>query len=489
MTEYIIERVLMLSAIGAVATLILLAFFFFTNKLFGNKWRYYTCIAFLFVFLIPLSINPSQTEELHREKNTVVFKVLLNDETETCEKALSDEKEKSPLFSEAIYRKAFYVWLAGGIFYLVVTLLSYSMFLRRAYKNSSEFDCTESLYVQSIEKLTLLKTSAVTSPVLTGIIKPVLFLPDRELSEADLKNIMLHECTHITRHDIAIKWLCVIAKSVHWFNPVVFLLCKRLGAECEISCDIEATSSLDKAQRSRYCATILSLISSKNKSLSPTLCMGDTKKNLERRFRAIMEENKKSKKIAIISAAATVILLLCAFTASAIIGGSAEKKIEPIAVLTKDDTAETEKRSFEFDTTEIHKQGAKISAAFDKEKHPAVDYIIAKGTAVTSPVDGTVTKAEYAPDNGNHIEITLHDGTSKVLFAHLEKMFVSEGDEINIGDSIGTIGATGRATGPHLHVEYFENGEVKNPVEIFIIEENGEISAIYSRPKLLPTEE
>ena len=64
-------------------------------------------------------------------------------------------------------------------------------------------------------------------------------------------------------------------------------------------------------------------------------------------------------------------------------------------------------------------------------------------------------------------------------------MNVVVGDKVNAGDIIGTVGSTGMATGPHLHVEYYQDGQTVNPVGILIIEENGDITAVASQPELI----
>lgn len=83
--------------------------------------------------------------------------------------------------------------------------------------------------------------------------------------------------------------------------------------------------------------------------------------------------------------------------------------------------------------------------------HLAVDIAAAKGTLVRAPADGIVSLAE--PDlyyTGGTVILDHGLGLSSV-FAHMEKVLVKVGDRLKQGDAIGNVGATGRATGPHLH--------------------------------------
>ncbi|MBO4950417.1 MAG: peptidoglycan DD-metalloendopeptidase family protein [Clostridia bacterium] len=537
MIEYIFQRILLLSLSGALATAIVLPMSFITKKAFSSRWRYYTCLMALLVFLIPLSMKLPHGDI---DKDTQDGKVIMlringirQDDVQNTTPALSEKTNENSTDFSVIYRCLFPVWLIGCVLFFTYTVISHLIYTSRLRLNSTSKDCKEILKQLGCTRLTVLKSDSVSSPQLTGIIKPTLFIPDTEISDRDLGNILRHECVHCRRFDIAVKWLCVIAKSVHWFNPFVYLLIRKINIECEISCDISASRGLDKAGIESYCETILSLISNKNSTVSPALCMGDTKRNLERRFKAIMEEKNRGKKVAVISAIVAAIIILATLTASAILGSGAKKDDgenkmqENMSLTRKDDSGNLDEavinasqanltggptviykvpkaddeiavlraenvNDAENSTVRIHPitgekadEDIEISHGFDSETHPAVDYKLKEGTVITSPIDGNVKTAKYAPDKGNHIEIEEPDGTTRVIFAHLEKMYVSEGDKVNAGDTVGTVGSTGMSTGPHLHLEYYENGEAVNPVEIFITEENGEILAVHSKPELI----
>ena len=96
--------------------------------------------------------------------------------------------------------------------------------------------------------------------------------------------------------------------------------------------------------------------------------------------------------------------------------------------------------------------------------HKGIDIIADKGTKVLAVADGKVTKAEFNSAYGYHIVMEHTDGY-ETLYAHLQEMKVDVGDTIVTGEEIGTVGATGMATGPHLHLELHYNGEPVNPLE------------------------
>lgn len=82
--------------------------------------------------------------------------------------------------------------------------------------------------------------------------------------------------------------------------------------------------------------------------------------------------------------------------------------------------------------------------------HNGIDIAAAVGTPVISPSSGIVLKSYYNSTGGNQIVIE-HDNGYKSGFAHLEHKRVDVGMRVKSGQEIGTVGLTGKITGPHLH--------------------------------------
>ena len=98
--------------------------------------------------------------------------------------------------------------------------------------------------------------------------------------------------------------------------------------------------------------------------------------------------------------------------------------------------------------------------------HQGQDITVKSGTPVYAPADGIVKRAYYAGGFGNHIKLDHGNGYT-TLFAHLSKIKVKHGQNVNRGDVIGLTGNTGRSTAPHLHYEIHHYGESKNPLDYF----------------------
>jgi murein DD-endopeptidase MepM/ murein hydrolase activator NlpD len=98
--------------------------------------------------------------------------------------------------------------------------------------------------------------------------------------------------------------------------------------------------------------------------------------------------------------------------------------------------------------------------------HPAMDLTNPLGTPVYPIGDGVVSWIKYLPYGyGSHIFITHTDGLQS-LYAHMNIIYVHEGQKVTKTTLIGEIGLTGWTTGPHLHMEIYENNTPTNPLEV-----------------------
>jgi murein DD-endopeptidase MepM/ murein hydrolase activator NlpD len=99
-----------------------------------------------------------------------------------------------------------------------------------------------------------------------------------------------------------------------------------------------------------------------------------------------------------------------------------------------------------------------------KEMHLGIDIGRPTGTPLQAGVNGTVIFAGDMGGYGNVVMLLSADGIIEVRYAHMHDIFVSAGEEVSIGDIIGTVGSTGMSTGPHLHLEVLVNGVHLNPI-------------------------
>ena len=120
---------------------------------------------------------------------------------------------------------------------------------------------------------------------------------------------------------------------------------------------------------------------------------------------------------------------------------------------------------------------SRISSSFNKKRfHPVLkrvkphlgtDYAAAKGTPIIAVGDGVVIKSAYTANNGNYVKIR-HNNTYETQYLHMSKRKCSVGDRVSQGQTIGLVGSTGLATGPHVCFRFWKNGtQVDHRREIF----------------------
>ena len=98
--------------------------------------------------------------------------------------------------------------------------------------------------------------------------------------------------------------------------------------------------------------------------------------------------------------------------------------------------------------------------------HNGIDILAGQGADVLAAADGTVTEVEYDRERGSYLVLEHGNGLSTV-YAHCLSVGVKTGDTVKAGETVAAVGATGMATGPHLHFEVRQDGKAQNPVAYF----------------------
>lgn len=126
-----------------------------------------------------------------------------------------------------------------------------------------------------------------------------------------------------------------------------------------------------------------------------------------------------------------------------------------------------EVRAFTKPCPVVHGKKQRITAKFGQRTrftlyHTGIDVALPVGTPVYAPTDGKVQIAGWHRTWGKWVVIAGHDGRQYRL-AHLSRMVVQEGQDVRAGQIVGYSGATGLATGPHLHIGVLQNGLPVDP--------------------------
>lgn len=95
--------------------------------------------------------------------------------------------------------------------------------------------------------------------------------------------------------------------------------------------------------------------------------------------------------------------------------------------------------------------------------HPGIDFGSPIGTPIRPVKPGVVIEAGFTKDGYGNTVLISHGNGLESRYAHLSKIEVTVGEEVNMNTEIGLVGITGHSTGPHLHLEIHQNGKSVNP--------------------------
>lgn len=304
-----------------------------TQKYFGLKWQYYIWLIVLAAMIIPVKITLPQTAAPKTPSSTVISTVETNTAntapaeeikvpTAPSPAAAAEKKIFKPDTSPVRSRMLLFIWLTGTLLVFTVKLSGYFIFVGSAKKASRNFYCPN-INQFTNKKITVRKSAAVSSPFIAGLIKPVLYLPEGDISEQNLTNILRHEITHLNRYDLQYKWFAFFVKCIHWFNPLIYAVSHEINESCEISCDAAATGGMTEEEENSYMNTILILISSsKQKNAALTSSMANSKKQIKRRFTMIKNKYIPGKTAAAISAAFAFVIFIFSILTGGVLASS-----------------------------------------------------------------------------------------------------------------------------------------------------------------------
>ena len=194
----------------------------------------------------------------------------------------------------------FYGYLAGAAAFLLYQGVSYALFRRtvrrwkrdvtRADYAAMLSDTARDLGVNAPE---MIVCEAISTPAVTGLLRPRLLLPHERYDVQELRYILRHELCHLKRRDMLLKLVLLAANAMHWFNPVVYLMLRQADEDIELACDSAATDGLELPERAAYSRTLLAAVQSSVRALPATTCFGGTVERLNRRITNVLGAQKK----------------------------------------------------------------------------------------------------------------------------------------------------------------------------------------------------
>lgn len=321
------RTVLVMSLVGSVA---FLTIEFLKRMLKGILSSRHICVAYyiiLMIFLYPFSINYTSSSVLGHTLNNInngqSVATYERDMNETSY-IISGENEKNhenfmitptaKIKSDLLMKYISIMWILISTALISKKIILYMIFLRKLIKGSE--------YIEKYMGISVYSSSYLTTPIAIGLFNQKIFLPQTIDSDLETEYILTHEYKHIRRGDILCKWITMLVVSIHWFNPLIYLLSREFDKTCEYACDEAVANKMTEYQKKEYMNTILSMISKSNCKVLPlSTKMTDEKKNIRKRFEIISSSCscgtlKKVSSILILTA-----ILFFVFTACASFGG------------------------------------------------------------------------------------------------------------------------------------------------------------------------
>lgn len=321
MTE-IFKAALVTSLAGGVLTLIIALAHPFTKRRFSAGWNYYVWLAVMVVILCPARISlPHRAREAAQPAPVTVTETDAAATDNAAQVQAAEQTEAVPVNIEPVRAtgKPFgmkaddvlnalaYIWVITAAALFAARLTGYALFCRRMRKSSYVTDLPQ-LARYTKRRVMVRRSGSIASPLIVGVFRPTLLMPDTDLSDDQLHYVLLHETTHLKRGDILYKWLAAVVKCVHWFNPAVYFMAARVNTECEISCDAAVTSGMTRGEETGYIDTILALLSNGKRTVPLTTGMTGGKRVLRRRFTMIKDKRVIGKATRALSACLTVVM-------------------------------------------------------------------------------------------------------------------------------------------------------------------------------------
>ena len=236
----------------------------FTHARYAARWRCWVWLVLCLRLAVPLPLLPDRPAQqapiqLPMVEDRVVLRPAPGPAASTSEPSpapsgsnrpaqpaassspAEPEAGAAPDLSLSLSQLIFGLWLLGAAAVLIWNLLSHLRFCR--YLNR------------------WLSCPGLAVPMLAGLFRPALLLPENPPAGDALRFSLLHELTHFRRRDIFRKTLALWVRVLHWFNPLVWLTARTMDRDIELSCDESALKHLPPAEHAAYGRTILSAVS------------------------------------------------------------------------------------------------------------------------------------------------------------------------------------------------------------------------------------
>ncbi|EKO1913158.1 M56 family metallopeptidase [Clostridium botulinum] len=340
--------VLQASLIASISALVVILILKLFNKHMGVRFQHALLFIIILRLIIPVNIPSNinlfnslsdkyenkllNIESKSNTKATYDFlakgKIYLNDKTRDG-KVTSDSPSENISYKQEVTAKekvitstlniASCIWLVG-----VVSIALFFLIISWKFKvKIPELEQIPDLKIVSLleeckKKLSINRSIPIyacddfKTPCILGVLKPKIYIPKYKYSINDYKylsHIFLHELIHYKRKDLIYNFLGTITILIHWFNPIIWFVVKRMKLQREYACDTYVLEILDKEESIEYGMTLInfSKFISGSRKVPQLAVFFETKNQIKRRIKMIKNFKKGSYRM---SAAAVICCVL-----------------------------------------------------------------------------------------------------------------------------------------------------------------------------------
>lgn len=310
------------------------------NAVRGNRlparWHYRVLKASLFFMLVPVgwvstlvgqwldarAPAPVLPETVPYVPNLPPVEVLPSPGAITA--PLPEATAPAAVLSIDLFRLLTVLWAVGAAVMLVYKLLMYCRFRRQVFRQNREVSAPETLQMFDAckqrlgirEPVDVRENPLLRTSLATGLLRPMIVLPAIPLSAEELRYLFLHELTHIKSRDLWVRFCSLLALCIHWYNPLMHLLNRKIQEVSEQNCDERVVSPLSRLERCAYGHVILKLASDMAVGSGSWAAPLSTKQTLERRLIRVLHTEKLKGRRRFLSVILAVVILACGTTAA-----------------------------------------------------------------------------------------------------------------------------------------------------------------------------
>jgi murein DD-endopeptidase MepM/ murein hydrolase activator NlpD len=314
-------------------------------------------------------------------------------------------------------------------------------------------------------RLEVRATAMAISPLLLGVARPCLLLPVHvaRLGQHQQQMIVEHELTHWRRRDPA--WLAVsgLLQLVFWFNLPFRRLAQGLAEAVELGCDDAVLAGRPQRERHAYAAALVAQLRLPRTGPGPAFGALGVAARVER-MRAAAPARLGAAGRSVVVATGLGLALGAALVQPAI----SSTGPAPLALVRAEPAVPagaTDGWRYPLERVRVTSTFGIVSALLPNGHH-GIDFAARRGTPVHAVAPGRVAGTGHTERYGNYVRID-HGAGRESLAIHLDSIAVRAGARVGAGQLVGRSGATGMATGPHLHLEYWQDGRRRDPRLMF----------------------